>query len=215
MPQMQPTIDLNFRHLDYRHEIEMRAAETEENEYYVLEGKAVTFDEATVLFKVNGIEYKEIIDRAAFDGADISNVFLKFNHESSWIGAARTKNGTLTLDVREDGVYITARLKKSLRWCEDLYQAVRAGLIDKMSFAFSINEESFNEETHTWTVRKIGAVYDVAAVEIPAYDNTYIYARRKGDVEARLKEVEASRLEHARSIALAKIKNSKGGNKNA
>ena len=35
---MQPTIDLNFRHLDYRHEIEMRAAETEENEYYVLEG---------------------------------------------------------------------------------------------------------------------------------------------------------------------------------
>lgn len=211
MPQIQENLpqqnNFNFRYNDYRREIEVRASQEEDKDYYLLEGKAVSFNEPTVLFKIGDVEYKEIIDRAAFDGADISNVFLKFNHENSWMAAARTKNGTLTIEVREDGVYIKARLRKDLRWCEELYLAVRAGLIDKMSFAFSIREESFDEVTYTWTVRKIKTVYDVAAVEIPAYDNTFIYARRKGEVEARLKEVEASRLEHARSIALAKIKN--------
>lgn len=191
-------------HNDYRREIQIRSDSIEEDDkYYYVEGKAVTFDEATVLFNYGGNDYKEVIARAAFDNADISNVFLKFNHESSVMAVARTKNHTLEIEVRDDGVYIKAKLSKKLSGAVDLYNAISEGLIDKMSFAFTINEESFNEETLTWTVRSIGTVYDVAAVEIPAYDNTYIYARRRNDVEARMQQVEAVGLENLRAGALA------------
>lgn len=198
-----------FKHNDYRRLIQLRQAEEikdEDSEYYILEGKAAPFDEATVLFEFGGVQYSEIIDRHAFDEADMSNVFLKYNHETSVFACARTKNGTLELEIREDGLYMKAKLLKSLSTSKELYEAVRSGLIDKMSFAFTIREQSFDNETKTWTLRKIDKVYDVAPVDIPAYDNTNIYARRLSDVEARLKEVEASRLELARVKALAKIK---------
>lgn len=203
-----------FRHNDYRRFIQIRAMdENTEDDYWELEGKAVAFNEATTLFSIGNTEYKEIISDRAFDKADCTDVFLKFNHENSWIACARTKNGTLEIDVRPDGVYIKAKLQKNLRWCEDLYKAVKAGLIDKMSFAFSIADEGeeYDEAGHCWTVRNIEKVYDVAAVEVPAYDNTFIFARRKGEVEARLKEVETSRLERARMIALTKLKTENNG----
>ena len=190
-------LEKKYKHKDYRRAFNFRAYELEngnqndEDKYYHLEGKAVSFDDETVLFKSQGIEYKEIIDRHAFDNADTSNVFLKFNHGDTFIAPARTKNGTLELDVREDGVYIKAKMLKELSSSKELYTAIREGLIDKMSFAFTIAEESFNKETNTWTVRAIDKVYDVAPVEIPAYENTYINARRLEDVEAFENRVEA------------------------
>lgn len=213
---MNNLIDEKYKHNDYRRMYQVRAlekADNEENdEFYYLEGKAVDFDSPTILFKDGDTEYREIIDSDAFDGADLSDVFLKFNHSDHYMGVARTKNNTLQLNVRKgDGVYIVAKLSKRIKACEDLYFAVKEGLIDKMSFAFTIKNEDFETDTlaktATWTVRQIDKVYDVAAVEVPAYENTYIYARRQGDVESRLKEVETSELERKRSIALSLLKN--------
>ena len=83
----------------------------------------------------------------------------------------------------------------------DLYELVKSGVIDRMSFAFTIKDEHYDQSTHTWTVRKIDKLYDVAAVEIPAYENTLLFSRRLGDVEACLKsEVEALRLERILKI---------------
>lgn len=199
---------------DYRREIQLRALDNDENPedpYYHVEGKAVVFNEETVLFTIGGIEYKEEIKSGAFDGADINDVVLKFNHESSFMAAARTRNKTLELDIRADGVYIIARLDKNVRSAVDLYQGIKAGLLDRMSFAFSIAEESYDEEEHKWAVYRIKKVFDVAAVEYPAYDNTMIYARRHGDAEARQAEAEAKsaqalNIELARAKALAIIK---------
>lgn len=190
-----------FKHNDYRRLMQVRILEgLEDSSQMVIEGKAITFDDATVLFVHEGTEYKEIISRGALDNADLSYAYLKYNHSSNIMAMARTKNNTLQIEVRNDGVWIKAILANTTAG-RDLYELVRSGIIDKMSFAFTIKDETYDKATHTWTVRKIDKLYDVAAVEIPAYENTLLFARRLGDAEACCKsEVEASRLERVLKI---------------
>jgi HK97 family phage prohead protease len=193
-----------FKHDDYRRIMEVRTIEAENNKM-IVEGRAVVFNETTVLFKHNDIEYKEIIERGAFEGIDINGAFLKYNHSDNIMAMARVKNGTLGIEVRDDGVYMRADLADTTAG-RDLYTLIKRGDIDKMSFAFTIQEESFDKNSHTWTVRKIDKLYDVAAVERPAYENTQIYARRYDDVEARQKqEVEALALQRKRAHAKLNI----------
>lgn len=191
-----PKIDKDEKRNGYQRlahlQICTRQAEDNQDEM-IIEGKAVCFNEETVLWRDGDTEYKEIIAREAFDECDMRDCFLKYNHCDSIMAVARVKNGTLKIDVREDGVYITARLAKTTAG-RDLYELVKRGDIDKMSFAFTIREESYDRDSHTWTVRKIDKLYDVAAVTVPAYENTSLYARRRKDVEAlRVMEVEASK----------------------
>ena len=168
-----------FRHNDYRRLMQVRILDglEEQDSKMIIEGKAITFDEETVLFEHEGIQYKEIIARGALNEADLSYAYLKYNHSSNIMAMARTKNKTLQIEVRDDGVWIRAELANTTAG-RDLYELVRSGIIDKMSFAFTIKEENYDRSTHTWTVRKIDKLYDVAAVEIPAYDNTLLFARR-------------------------------------
>jgi len=197
-----------FRHNDYRRSIQVRAVadlpETESGKM-IVEGKAVTFDEETILFTYEDVEYKEVIARGAFDDADMTQAFLKYNHTDSIMAMARTKNKTLQIDIRDDGVYIRAELANTSAG-RDLYELVKRGDIDKMSFAFTIKEESFDAKEHRWTVRKIDKLYDVAAVTVPAYDSTDLYARRYDEAEAnRRQEVEASALELDRAKIKARL----------
>lgn len=184
--------DARARHTDYvREVVNLRAVDLNEDKKDMwIEGQAIVFNKETILFKIGGVEYKEIIDSHSVDKADTSQCFLKFNHDDNQV-VARTKNGTLELEIREDGLYIKAKLANTTAG-RDLYELVRSGIVDKMSFAFSIAEESFNEETHTWRVIRISKLWDVAAVAHPAYEETDLYARRLEDVETiRVKEVEA------------------------
>lgn len=195
-----------FKHNDYRRIMQVRAFEEDANDgKMVIEGKAVTFDDPTVLFKMGENEYKEIIARGAFDEADTSKAFLKYNHSDNIMAMARTKNGTLQIEVRDDGVYIKAELANTTAG-RDLYELVKRGDIDKMSFAFTIREESYDKNERTWTVRKIDTLYDVAAVTVPAYENTDLFARRYDDAEARRRqEVEALELERKRQIVRVRL----------
>lgn len=186
---------------DYHRLIEIRAAaDAGQPDKLILEGKAVVFDEETVLFSWDEIEYKEVIRKGAFDETDFSKAFLKYNHSDTVMPMARFKNGTLKIEIRDDGVWIKAELANTTA-SRDLYELVKRGDIDKMSFAFTIREESFDQITHTWTVLKVDKLYDVAAVNVPAYDSTELYARRLGDVEARLKQVEAASLDQKKARA--------------
>lgn len=189
------------KHDDYRRLMSVKVIQRSDDlnkDKMIIEGKAVTFEEEIVLFKWDDIEYKEIIARGSFDEADISKCYLKYNHSDNIMAMARVKNGTLQIKIRDDGVWIEAELADTTAG-RDLYTLIKRGDIDKMSFAFTTREQSYDELTHTWTVRKIDKLYDVAAVEQPAYENTQLYARRYGDAEAiRTKEVEALKLQKER-----------------
>lgn len=203
---MNKTPDM-FRHNDYRHLMQVRILGDNQNEGKMLiEGKAVSFDDPTVLFEYEGIEYKEIIAKGSFDEADLNHAYLKYNHSNNIMAMARYKNGTLKIDVRDDGVYIQAELANTSSG-KDLYELVKRGDIDKMSFAFTIREESYDQKEHTWTVRKIDKLYDVAAVEVPAYENTELFARRYDEVEAnRRKEVEALSQQRQRKVEIIRLR---------
>lgn len=199
--QSNPRSELErlFNHNDYRHLIEVRAVsldgqdDSPDKGKMIIEGKAISFNDKITLFKMDGIEYHEIIAKGALDGADITECFLKYNHSDHVMGMARTKNGTLQIFVRDDGVYIRAELANTSGG-RDLYELVKRGDIDKMSFSFTIAEEEYDALDHTWTVKKIGKLYDVAAVTVPAYQNTFLTARRLEDAEALRKvEVETSK----------------------
>ena len=89
----------------------------------------------------------------------------------------------------------------------DLLEDIRGGYIDKMSFAFVVAEdgEEYDQATHTRTITRIKKLYDVSAVDIPAYDTTSISAR---DFFSEEYEKEKRALEQAklREICIAKSK---------
>jgi hypothetical protein len=153
-----------------------------------VEGYAAVFDRPEVMYEFDGIQYKEEVDRSAFNSAQMADVVMNYNHGGKPV--ARTKNSTLNLMVDDFGLKVRADLSSS-RESRELFEEIKAGLIDKMSFAFTVNEESYNKETHTRRITGIKRLYDVAAVDIPAYDSTSIMARSFFEVEAEKERAEA------------------------
>ena len=183
-------------------QVQTRAVETTgegaaQQELYV-EGYAVRFDSPTVLFEYSGTEYKEQIDRHAFDGALMEDVIFNYNHGGKVL--ARTRNDTLWLTVDDNGVFVRARLDGTEEG-RRLYEEIAGGYIDRMSFAFTVREEGYDESEHLWTIYKVKRLYEVSAVDIPAYDDTSIAARRAA-VEDRQRERQAALTLDKHKLAL-------------
>ncbi|WMJ84472.1 HK97 family phage prohead protease [Oscillospiraceae bacterium LTW-04] len=168
-----------------------------------VEGYAATFEQPTVLYEYDGIKYYEVISRGAFTGAQMSDVMMNFNHRGKPV--ARTKNGTLTLEVDDYGLKIKADLSGTEEG-RRLYEEVKGGYIDKMSFTFKAdpNRDSYDRLTHTRRISGFERIYDVAAVDIPAYDSTSISARSFFEAQA---EAEAAEVIQHRNAAKRLILN--------
>lgn len=190
----------NQRLIDFTLECRSALVDGVEIPSYVVEGKAVSFNSPTVLFEMDGVEYREQIDAHAFDEANMSDVIFNYDHQGKVM--ARTRNNTLSLEIKEDGLYIRADLSGTDEG-RKLYDEIKGGYIDRMSFQFTISEESFDKDERMWTVRKIKRLYDVSAVSIPAYDDTSIEARKTFVLDG----IEAQeKRERAAAAALAKRK---------
>lgn len=156
----------------------------------IVYGTACVFNKPTVLFEWEGIKYYEVIDPHAFDECDLSDVIFNYNHSGKVL--ARLRNKTLRLSIENDGLHVEADLGGTAQGRE-LLEEIRGGYIDRMSFQFIAEEDSYNVETHTRRILKIKKLYDVSAVDIPAYDTTSISARNADSVVyERFKELEHS-----------------------
>jgi len=149
-----------------------------------VEGYAARFNSPTVLFEIDGLEYKEQIASDAFSEAKMDDVIFNYNHSGRVM--ARTRNKTLQLAVDDNGLFIRARLDGTKEG-RSLYNDIQNGYIDRMSFRFTIGQEAYDYQNRTWTVLRVKRLYDVSAVDIPAYDDTSI-AARKADAEAVARE---------------------------
>lgn len=150
--------------------------EGEENKKELwVEGYAVTFNSPTVIFEIDGAEYKEQIAKDAFTDCKMDDVIFNYNHSGKVM--ARTRNKTLSLSIDEKGLFIRARLDGTEEG-RRLYDEISKGYIDRMSFQFTISQEAYDNANHMWTVLRIKRLYDVSAVDIPAYDDTSIEARK-------------------------------------
>lgn len=145
-----------------------------ESDHYV-EGYATTFNQPYVLFEdYDGTKYYEQIDRHALDEADVSDVIMQYDHEGRVF--ARQSNGSLVIEADDHGLFIAADLGRT-ELARGLHEDIRAGMITKMSWAFVVSEESWDELTKTRTILRVKKVYDVSAVSIPANGDTEISAR--------------------------------------
>ncbi len=167
-----------------------------DSDYYV-EGFATTFDDPYLLWESDGVKYYEVISRSALEGADMSDVIMQYNHEGKVL--ARLSNNTLGIEPTDRGLFMYADLSKS-RAAKDMYEEIDSGLVTKMSWAFTVSEDSYNKETRTRTILKIKKVFDVSSVSHPANCSTDISARSwvDGVIETERQEL----LE--RQLAIAK-----------
>lgn len=176
---------------DYR-TFEVRAMPREggEDKQCRVEGYAAVFDEETVLYEYDGLQYKEVIDRSAFTGAEMRDVVMNYNHGGKPV--ARTKNGTLTLTVDGKGLRIAADLGGTEEG-RRLYEEIKGGYIDRMSFAFTVNKQEYDRAKRLRRITGFRRIFDVAAVDQPAYDGATIAARSWAKAEAEREHAEADK----------------------
>lgn len=187
----------------------VREAETENTEEIeerkIVEGYATTFDNPYLLYSVDDFDIYEQVNANAFNDTDMSDVIFQYNHEGRVF--ARTRNNTLTLESDSHGLKVTADLGGTEEG-RNLYDEIKGGYTDRMSFGFTVTEDSISEPIEvegrqriTRTITRIGKLFDVSAVSIPANDYTEISARSFGDgVIAEVKKRMAEREEEAEEI---------------
>ena len=177
----------------------------EENKL-IIEGYAAVFD-SEILIGSEDYGFYERIERGAFEGANMKDVPLKYNHMSAIPILARTRNKSLTLTADEKGLFMRAELLDTSDGI-DMYKRIKSGLIDKMSFAFTVKDEKiFNRNTNTpkRIIKRFNKIYDVSVVDFPAYEETSVYARSLDLVETWKGELES--LDTSCELELAKAKN--------
>lgn len=175
------------RVLRFYDDIELRAENNEQYGNYI-EGLPIVFNSSTDLGW-----YEETIDPHALDNADLKDIRLLVNHNTDMIPLARSRNNnansTMQFVVTEEGMRMRANLDTENNVdAKALYSAVSRGDMTGMSFMFSVKEDKWDDletDNPKRTILEIGKVFEVSAVNFPAYQSTELYtSQRSKDKEA-------------------------------
>ncbi len=190
-PPIDETREANPDDKEKEIELELESVEDEEkkNERMIVEGYAATFGTPYQLWRGGGEAFFERVDARAFDKAEMRDVILQYDHGGRVF--ARQSNGTLEIKTDRRGLYIRADLSGTEEG-RKLYQEIKDGYTTKMSLSFTIEDEETRElpeeevigyrtgstdRFYLRTIKRIGRVYDVSAVSLPANEGTRIKAR--------------------------------------
>lgn len=174
----------------------LEPANNDDENKQLVEGYAAVFNQRALIWESewSGWKYMEVIDRNAFNGADMNDTVFKYNHGDVAMILARASNNTLTMNTDDKGLRISADIIDTNNGT-DVYKLIKRGDLNKMSFAFTVKSERTEvdkeNKIYTRTITAFDKVYDVAVVDFPAYDGTSIQARSKEyfvDLEKDLQE---------------------------
>lgn len=174
----------------------LEPANNDDENKQLVEGYAAVFNQRALIWESewSGWKYMEVIDRNAFNGADMSDTVFKYNHGDVAMILARASNNTLTMNTDDKGLRISADIIDTNNGT-DVYKLIKRGDLNKMSFAFTVKSERTEvdkeNKIYTRTITAFDKIYDVAVVDFPAYDGTSIQARSKEyfvDLEKDLQE---------------------------
>ena len=182
--------------------MEVRAAGEGEEPSFLVEGYATTF-EPYVLFENEGIQYKEQIMPEAFENADLTDVIFVKDHEGTVF--ARTKNGSLTLNIDNHGLLSRADLGRTSA-AREMHEEIQAKMYTQMSFAFTVAEDSYDREQHLRKILKIKKLYDVSAVSFPANPGTDIGVATRDYFNGVIEAERAERLAQEQALEEARAK---------
>lgn len=165
----------------------------------IVRGHAATFD-PYVLYEVDGVRYQERIERNAFNECDFSDVVFRIDHTGAVY--ARTSAQTLHVTVDESGLSFEADLSKTAR-AREIAEDIAAGNYPKASFAFVVEADSYEPETHTRVIRAFRKIYDVSPVTFPANPATDVATAARGYFAAQEEAVKKALAErHRKALAL-------------
>ena len=178
-------MDREYRNMTY--EVRQGGAEPS----FLVEGYASTF-EPYKLFEMDGVPIYERIEPTAFDETDMTDVVYRIDHEGRVY--ARSSAGTIKIDIDEHGLHQVTDLSKTSS-AREHFEDIEAGNYPQMSFAFTVAEEHFDDESKTRIIDRVGKVFDISAVSFPANPTTELHVRDyfNGVIEAE-KAAEAERL---------------------
>lgn len=180
-------------------DFEVRAQKNDEHGTF-LEGTPIVYNAWTDLGW-----YSERIADGALTDTDLKDVRFLVNHNTDMIPLARSRNNnansTMQMSV-VDGEGMKIRVDLDTENNADaraLYSAVERGDISGMSFMFSVNKDTWEDEDTEHpkrTIDNIGKVFEVSAVTFPAYEQTSISARGLSDaLESAKESLESVRAE--------------------
>lgn len=180
---------------------EFRADAPADGQPMLIEGYFVVFDQPYYIDDF----CEEVIDRHAFDDADLSDVRALIDHNPRLCLGRRNENvQTLTFDIDEIGLYGRIQVNPDDSDALSLRARVLRRDVDQASFGF---EESSVEYTDLpdgrvrRTVRAISKLWELSVCTFPAYEQTTVSARScNGD--ALRKEV----LEHRKNNLRRKLR---------
>lgn len=163
------------------------------DESRIVEGYAVRFNEES-----KNLGFYETIDKGAItqDTINNSDVFAKLNHnDDSILARCRFGQGSLSLELREDGLYYMFESPHTQAG-DELLEHIKRGEITSSSFAFTVSskeksERWYRDDNNTLkrTIYKIDKLYDVSPVYEPAYPTTTCSARAN-EIKATMEEVD-------------------------
>ncbi|MCT4380608.1 phage major capsid protein [Leuconostoc pseudomesenteroides] len=145
--------------------VEIRAKTDEKR--HLLSGYAIVFNSPS-----ENMGFIEAVDPHALDDVDLSSTFALYNHNFNNVLGKTGKN--LTLNVDEKGLSFSLELLPS---DEHIFELVKDGIINKMSFGFIVDKDDWQDSKHR-TILKIKELQEISLVPVPAYEGTDITAKR-------------------------------------
>lgn len=153
----------------------------------IVGGYAVKFDSES-----QNMGFIEIIRKGAITEEVIMNsdIFARFNHnEDTCLARSRYGEGSLALELRDDGLYYEFEAPHTAIG-DELLEHLKRGEMSTSSFAFTLPEDGSGEKwygredgTLVREITKIDRLYDVSPVYEPAYLATSCSQRALDKVE--------------------------------
>lgn len=171
--------------------LEIRALNTvEKTEENIVEGYALKFN--TESRNLGG--FIETITPEALEGVDLSDVRCFLDHDSSKL-LGRTSSGTLKLNVDETGLYFRCILPNTSVG-RDAMELVTRGDLNQCSFGFTVEQDKWTKGNDIMmrSINKIGNLFEISLVSIPAYDDTDVRVAQRS-MENATNELEKRKLQ--------------------
>lgn len=150
--------------------------------------------------------FKEILRQGCFRKAlsKSRKIFSLWNHDAAK-PLGNTTAGSLILEERSTGLFITLKPDMSVSWASDAVNAIKRGDIGGFSFGFTCQERTGERISHTpqgmlREVIEVQDLFEVSPVVFPAYPESKIAVRKKEnkkmynnirDIENRIDEIRA------------------------
>ena len=162
-----------------------------------IEGRSIVFNSLSQDF--GGWKEEISPDAISDEIINASDILFLLNHSDSRgiLGRKRKGSGSLSTEIREDGVYFSFEAPQTSLG-DELLEYLRRGDITQCSFAFTVDDDDWKEQedgSYIRTIKKFHRIYDMSAVYTPAYTDTEVKCARFAEIKAQEAEEAKRKME--------------------